>query len=167
MAAFTTDQVIVLTGLSARQLASWDRAGFFPPRYSERSDGGRTTRLYSFRDLVGLRVLALLRNTHRIPLQQLRKIHNYLQQHFEEPWSQITFYVFGRSVCFDDPRTGTRVDGRMLGQSVFEEIPMVRVEQEVRAAANRLRERTPDEIGAVAQYRSVMSHAPVVAKGKN
>ena len=163
VAAFNTDQVIALTGLSARQLAAWDRAGFFPPRHSERSEGGRTIRLYSFRDLVGLRVLALLRNTHGVSLRQLRKIHAYLQWDFEWPWSQITFYVFGRTVCFDDPRTGTRVDGKMLGQALFKEIPMLRVEQEMRAAANRLRERTPDEIGAVAQYRSVMAHAPVLA----
>lgn len=163
VAAFNSDQVSALAGLSERQLASWDRLGLFPPSYSERSDSGRTTRLYSFRDLVGLRLLALLRNTHGIPLQQLRKIHAYLRQHFEDPWSQITFYVLGHTVCFDDPRTGTRVDGKVLGQAIFTEIPMKRVEREMRAAANQLRERTPDEIGAIAQYRSVMNHAPVVA----
>jgi len=103
IAAFTPDQVIALTGLSARQLTSWDRMGFF------------------------------------------------------------TFYVFGRSVCFDDPRTGTRVDGKMLGQTLFSEIPVLRVEQEMRAAANQLRERTAEEIGKIAQIRSVMSHAPVLA----
>jgi uncharacterized protein (DUF433 family) len=163
VAAFNVDQVIALTGLSARQLAYWDRIGFFPPRYYERSPSGRTTRLYTFRDLVGLRVLAMLRNTYHVPLQELRKAHGYLIEHYDDPWSEITFYVLGRSVFFDDPRSGVRREGARPGQTVFAEIPMVRIERDIRAAANRLRDRTQDEIGKIAQYRSVMSHAPVLA----
>lgn len=163
VAAFNAGQVMALTGLSARQLAYWDRIGFFPPRYSEQSPGGRAARLYSFRDLVGLRVLALLRNTYQVPLQELRKVHTYLIEHCEEPWSALTFYVLGRAVFFDDPRSGVRREGARPGQIVFQEIPMARIERDIRVAANRLRERGPDEIGRIAQYRSVMSHMPVLA----
>jgi len=163
VAAFNVEQVIALTGLSARQLAHWDRIGFFPPRYSERSPSGRVTRLYTFRDLVGLRVLALLRNTYHVPLPQLRKAHAYLIEHHEDPWSTITFYVLGHSVFFDDPRDDVRREGARPAQTVFNVIPMARIERDIRAAANRLRERGADEVGRIAQYRSVMSHAPVLA----
>ena len=71
VSAFSAQQVMALTGLSARQLAYWDRLGFFRPHYSECLENGRSVRLHSFRDLVGLRVLALLRNSYNVPLQQL------------------------------------------------------------------------------------------------
>jgi DNA-binding transcriptional MerR regulator len=159
--AFNADQVMALTGLSARQLAYWDRIGFFPPHYSERFESGRSARLYSFRDLVGLRALAVLRNTHRVSLQELRKVHQQLVDRSESPWSEVTFYVFGNSVFFDDPETSLRMSGVKPGQRVVD-IPMARVERDMRAAANRLRVRTPEEVGTVRQYRSVMSHAPVL-----
>jgi DNA-binding transcriptional MerR regulator len=162
VSAFSAEQMMALTGLSARQLAYWDRLGFFRPQYSERLENDRAVRLYSFRDLVGLRVLALLRNRHHVPLQQLRKVHALLVGKSESPWSAITFYVLGRSVYFDDPDTGLRMSGTARGQRVLE-VSMARVENDMRAAANRLRERTPDEVGTVRQYRAVMSHAPVLA----
>jgi len=112
--------------------------------------------------MVGLRVLALLRNYSHVPLQQLRKVHTLLVAKSASPWSAITFYVLGRSVYFDDPETGLLMSGTQREQRVLE-ISMARVENVMRNAANRLRVRTSDEVGTVRQYRAVMSHVPVLS----
>lgn len=71
--AFTADQVCQLTELTKRQLGYWDRTAFFPPHYADGNRRRPFSRIYDFRDVVGLRTLALLRNKHNVPLQQLRK----------------------------------------------------------------------------------------------
>lgn len=56
---FTTSDVVRLTGLSRRQLSYWDRTGLFKPSILQ-SHGRGSRRVYSFLDLVQLRVLKKL-----------------------------------------------------------------------------------------------------------
>jgi uncharacterized protein (DUF433 family) len=53
--AFTAENVCKLTGLSARQLAYWDATDFFSPELLDEHRRRAFGRLYSFRDVVGLR----------------------------------------------------------------------------------------------------------------
>jgi DNA-binding transcriptional MerR regulator len=73
VSAFTAEQVERLTGLTKSQLRYWDRTGFFRPTYV---DAGRRVygRIYSFRDVVGLKTLGILRNANKVPLQHLREV---------------------------------------------------------------------------------------------
>src|SRR5690606_6781969 len=102
---FTAEQASRIAGLSIRQLEYWDKTGFFSP-----SKVGTERRayspLYSFRDLVALRTIALLRNKHRIPLQQLRMVGAWLAEHHKPPWASLSLYAAGRDVFFEDPYTG-------------------------------------------------------------
>src|SRR5947209_8547317 len=88
--AFTTEHVCRLTGLSVGQVRYWDKTEFFSPTLV---DGVRRafSRIYSFRDVVGLRTIAMLRNKHHVPLQQLRRIGEWLHRHHETPWSSLRF----------------------------------------------------------------------------
>jgi uncharacterized protein (DUF433 family) len=116
--------------------------------------------VYSFRDLVGLRTLAQLRE-RGIPLQELRRVGQWLAERYEAPWATLRFYVAGRRVYFDDPCSGARVLGPP-GQTAFP-FEMERIAADTRAAAAALRERQPADIGQVAQHRYVMHNAPVIA----
>lgn len=159
--ALTVEQMSRLTGLSDRQLRYWDDTGFFSPTISAEKHRPYG-RVYSFRDAVGLRTLAMLRNEHRIPLQELRKIGAWLQENYETPWASLRFYVAGRQVFFDDPRDQVRRSGSNPDQTVIP-IEMQRIAAETEAAADKLIERTEDEFGKIVQHRHIMQNAPVLA----
>src|SRR5207253_10687382 len=117
--AFTADHVCRLTGLTKRQLSYWDRTGFFPPHYADDNRRRPFSRIYDFRDLVGLRTIALLRNKYNIPFQQLRRAGAWLARHHETPWASLKFYIGGGKVFFDDPESGERMATEPQGQEVF------------------------------------------------
>jgi uncharacterized protein (DUF433 family) len=159
--AFPADHVCQLTGLTKRQLSYWDRTGFFAPRYADENRRRPFSRIYDFRDVVGLRTIALLRNKYNIPLQQLRRVGEWLATHHETPWASLKFYVGGGKVFFDDPESGERMATEPHGQEVFP-VEMVEVAREMEEAASRLRERTPDQIGHIIKNRYVLGNRPVL-----
>ncbi|MBC7105109.1 MAG: MerR family transcriptional regulator [Firmicutes bacterium] len=57
---FRVKDVLQLTGLTYRQLDYWDRSGFISPSVAAAAGPG-TERLYSFRDVVALKVAKRLR----------------------------------------------------------------------------------------------------------
>jgi uncharacterized protein (DUF433 family)/DNA-binding transcriptional MerR regulator len=159
--AFSAEQVRTLTGLSDRQLRYWDNTGFFSPSYGEVNRRRPFSRVYSFRDVVGLRAVAVLRS--QLPLQQLRKVGAWLAAHYDEPWSSLRFTVAGREVCFREPGSGQWVSTRPPGQAVLRDFCLADVAAEMTDEAARLREREPCDVGRVVQNRFVMHNAPVLA----
>ena len=153
--SFTEANVRRLTELTIRQLRYWDTTGFFSPASNEEG-----VRLYSFRDLVGLRVIAVLRR--KLPLQQLRRVGAYLSKVHATPWSSIAFYIAGNEVFFDDPKTGKRLSTKPTGQRI-ELVQMKRISAEMKRAAAGLRERTAAQRGEVARSRRVAHNAYVIA----
>jgi len=159
--AFSADQVRTLTGLSDRQLRYWDKTGFFSPSYGEANRRRPFSRVYSFRDVVGLRAIAMLRS--QLPLQQLRRVGAWLAAHYDEPWSSLRFTVAGRDVYFRDPGSDQWVSTQPPGQAVLRDFCLADVAEEMADEAVRLRDRGPRDIGRVVQNRSVMHNAPVLA----
>ena len=157
---FTADQVRRLTGLSASQLRYWDRTGFFAPALPSEKPGP-FSRVYSFRDLVGLRAIAIMRNKHKVPLQELRKVGAAIGG-YEGPWASLAFWLAGKHVFWDHPGTDYREGIRPLGQR---EIPiaMEMVDQDVRAAVARLRARKGDDIGRIVRNRNVAQNSYVLS----
>lgn len=162
LAAFTADNVCRLTGLSARQVGYWAKTGFFSPtlldEYGRRAFG----RIYSFRDVVGLRTIAILRNEHGVPLQELRRVGEWLQSKHDTPWSSLKFALRGRKVVFYDPGSGVAVEPRGAGQEVMP-IALEPIAAEMRNAASRLRERRDEQLGQLNRNRYVVHNAWVVA----
>ena len=68
------EHVQKLTGLTKRQLRYWDETGFFKPSFVEENPRLPFSRFYSFKDVVALRTLQLLRVQNNVPLQHLRKV---------------------------------------------------------------------------------------------
>lgn len=151
--AFGTDQVCALTGLSKRQLSYWDDTGFFSP---ELAGGGI---VYSFRDLVGLRTIARLRET--VPLQELRKVGSWLHREYEKPWSMLRFYRSGRDVHFRDPDSGKVLAAKPERQTVCIEMEEIAVEVSELVAKRRRRAR--NSLGKVEQRRQIVQNRPVIA----
>lgn len=161
LVAFTAYHVCRVTGLTSRQLTYWDRTGFFSPTILD--DYGRRAfgRIYSFRDLVGLRVIAVLRKRHHVPLQELRRVGQWLSDRHEAPWSSLRFGIRGQSVVFFDPETGVFVEPRGAGQEVLM-IDVEPIAHEMSAAADRLRDRERKQLGKVVRNRYVVHNAWVV-----
>ncbi|GBE25183.1 merR family regulatory protein [bacterium BMS3Bbin02] len=79
MDGFTAQQASKLTGCTAHQLRYWDRVKLVVP--SIQSTGGRPgkRRLYSFRDLVSLRVVRSLLD-NGMSVQRVRRAWDYLRR---------------------------------------------------------------------------------------
>lgn len=160
--AFTADHVCRLTGLSARQLGYWDATGFFSPTLLNEHRRRAFGRIYSFRDLVGLRVIALLRKKYAVPLQELRKVGAWLSERHEDPWSTLQFSVAGRKVAFHDPEAGIPTEPRGEGQRIFD-IALEPIAASMEEAASQLRQRRRGQIGSIERNRHVVHNAHVIA----
>jgi DNA-binding transcriptional MerR regulator len=78
---FTSQEIIRLTGITARQLQWWDERGLVVP---ERA-GHR--RVYSFEDLTEVAVICELRRKG-FSLQRMRKVVRFLQREFKQRLAQ-------------------------------------------------------------------------------
>lgn len=162
LVAFTAEHVCRLTGLSARQVRYWDQTEFFSPTMVDGHGKRAFGRIYSFRDLVGLRTIAILRNQHKIPLQGLRHVGKWLRQHHDTPWSSLRFGLAGSKVVFFDPKTGVATEPWGKGQQVLD-IALEPIANEMREAAARLRDRQSDQIGQIVRNRFIVHNAWTLA----
>ncbi len=158
--AFSANHVVRLTGLSHRQLSYWDRTESFKPYYAEENRRSPYSRVYSFRDVVGLRTIAVLRKLYKIPLQKLRRTARDLSQYKGAPWSDLTLYVFGKEVYFREPDT-EKIRGVASGQYIS--LRLQSIIQDVAGEAEKLKHRTSDQIGIIERNRYVVHRAWVVA----
>ncbi len=140
-----------LTGLSAYQLREWDKAGFFAPEHAYENRRVAASRVYSFKDVVGLRTLSVLSKFHKIRLPELKKTAARLARWSESPWASLTLYVLNREVHFHNPETG-QIEGAVSGQ-IAAAIPLEDVMEDMRAAAGRMATRARESEGQVDRHR--------------
>jgi DNA-binding transcriptional MerR regulator len=98
---FTTAQVKALTGLSTRQLEYFELTGLLVPSIRHNQGKGHA-RLYSFRDLIALRVIAQLHQEQHVSLQSVRRAVAYLQNTEALEVSQAVLAVNGDDIMFVD-----------------------------------------------------------------
>jgi predicted RNase H-like HicB family nuclease/DNA-binding transcriptional MerR regulator len=119
-AGYNVRVVEKLTCLTHRQLVHWDKTGLIRP--SVRQARGRgSRRVYSFEDLVELRVVARLREKG-VSLQAVRKAVIYLRGHHAElarPLARLTFVTDGRSIFSLTESPKVIVDLTAQGQVVI------------------------------------------------
>lgn len=160
ISVFSAEDVTKITGLSERQLAYWDRTGFFKPQYTSVGQGRSLVRIYSFRDLVSLRTLRVLKEEHRVSLQHLRTVLKTLSAYSDAPFAVLKLKVYNREVHVTEPGTD-RTRGVISGQYVL--LPLIDVIQDVRRAAANLSNRSSSDYGKTEQHRNVSHNARVVA----
>lgn len=157
--AFSEVDAARLSGVTLSQLKSWDRSRFIEPSFAEENRRLPYSRIYSFRDIVALRVLGQLRNKFGVPLQHLRKVSEKLSHLGDQKWTSTTLYVLGKRVVFKDPRTDSKVE-IVSGQQVFD-IPLRVVMEDTRHAIKRMNEESRPSKPKVVHGRFTLQNEPV------
>ncbi len=155
--AFTTREAQRLTGLSARRLQYWDETDFVRPSIAARHGRG-APRLYSFRDLVQLRVAALLRD--RLSLQALRRLKDALD--VEAPFAELRFASTSESEMVYLEQQGIPEAVRQPGQIVMTfNVPLTEIRADLNQRIAELRRRRG--VGKLQKTRGVVSGKLAVA----
>lgn len=118
--SFTAEQACRLTNCTHHQLRYWDRVGLVKP--SIQASGGRpgVRRLYSFRDLVALRVVrGLLDNG--MSLQRVRRAWDYLRREgeMEDHLADVKLVTDGLTIFQVSSDDGELMDALRKGQLAF------------------------------------------------
>lgn len=131
-------------GITYRQLDYWARTGLVEPTVRNASGSG-SQRLYSFRDILVLKIVKRLLDTG-VSLQQIRQAVSYLRERGVEDLAGITLMSDGASV-YECTSADEVVDLVQGGQGVFG-IAVGRVWREVEATLVELpAERPGEDIG--------------------
>lgn len=133
-------------GITYRQLDYWARTGLVQPTVRNATGSG-TQRLYSFRDVLVLKVVKRLLDTG-VSLQQIRIAVNHLRDHGVEDLAQITLMSDGASV-YECTSADEVIDLVQGGQGVFG-IAVGRVWREVEGTLAELPAERADEEAAQA-----------------
>jgi uncharacterized protein (DUF433 family) len=160
VAAFTEDQVARMTGLSVSRLRGWARTGFFKPGLAAGEGGGSVARFYTFKDVVALRVLEMLRERAGVPTRQLREVAVKLSHLRDDLWTRTTLHATSKRVHVATPET-TPVELALNGQPPLE-VPLNAVIETTRADVLALNQRRPGTEGRVARAKSIARNAWVV-----
>ncbi len=120
MEGFTAHQASKLTGCTPRQLRYWDQIGLVRP--SIQQTGGRpgVPRVYSFRDLVALKVVKSLLDGG-MSLQRVRRAWAYLNRKagLGTHLAEVKLVTDGRSIFKVVRREGEVLDALREGQMAF------------------------------------------------
>jgi DNA-binding transcriptional MerR regulator len=120
MEGFTAHQATKFTSCTSRQLRYWDQIGLVRP--SVQGTGGRPgiARLYSFRDLVALKVVKSLLDGG-MSLQRVRRAWDYLNRRasLDRHLSQVKLVTDGQSIFKICRRDGEVLDALRDGQLAF------------------------------------------------
>lgn len=113
---YRVPEVQRLVGISYRQLDYWARTGLVRPSVRD-ADGSGSQRLYSFHDLLQLRIIKKLLDAG-VSLQRVRKAVDFLKDHLKKSPQGLTLMSDGsRIYAFESP--DEVFDLLQKGQGVF------------------------------------------------
>ena len=140
-------QACKIVGISYRQLDYWARTGLVVPSLQE-AKGSGTQRLYSFNDLLQLKVVKSLTDAGA-SLQRVRTAIDYVRDNLADNWSRVTIVTDGDGVyaCTSDAEV---IDLLRSGQGVLGAV--VAVDKVRDQLAGSLRELRP--VGEEMEYGS-------------
>lgn len=156
LGAFSEEQVSSLTGLSRGQLRSWNRRGFIRPEFKVGENSRRPfTYIYSFKDLLKLRVLNQLRNVHNVPMKEFERVERVLAHLGDEKWTSQRLWVANRRVVFEEPESLRKRE--IASKQFVAEIALEVVVTDARKDIARLNRRSAKEAGKVVKKRHLHS----------
>ncbi len=159
LSAFTAERVRRLTNLTARQIQYWDEQRFISPSLTRRKGRGRR-RLYSFRDLVALKVAAELRKS--FSLQLIRRVNDHLRNlDYRSPLAELRFVAVDEELYFQE--SARWQEARQTGQVVASfMVPVGEIAEDLRRqiSSDRAEARKP---GVIETRRGVLGSRPVFA----
>ncbi len=139
MASFNTETATEVTGLSSRQVRYWDKTGLVAPSV-QRACGRGSRRLYSFLDLVELRVIGRLLKAG-LSLQRIRRVVKYIHReyrHLQRPLANLRILTDGATVFVRSDERRQWENVLASGQVVWV-VPFANLWNETEAAVHQLR----------------------------
>ena len=154
---FSGTKAANVVGISYRQLDYWARTDLVRPSLCDAAGSG-SRRLYSYRDLLELRVIKSLLDAG-IKLESVRKAFGYLRENVEADIAAATLVISGNDVLLCDGDTLIDIV-RRGGQGVLNVLAIGSVKTDLDASLVQLAElgvpAVPSELGAaVATARAV------------
>jgi DNA-binding transcriptional MerR regulator len=140
---YRVPEVCKVVGISYRQLDYWARTGLVTPSIRE-AGGSGTQRLYSFQDLIELRVIKQLLDTG-VSLQKIRQAVEFLREMKRQPAGTMLMSDGDHIYAADSP--DEVIDLLQRGQGVFA-IALDRVRDDLTASLQTTRS---DQPAALAQ----------------
>ena len=134
-AGYSGTKAATIVGITYRQLDYWARTDLIRPSLADASGSG-SRRLYSYRDLLELRVIKSLLDAG-IKLESVRTAFEYLRTHVDTDIASAHLVISGNDVilCDGDQLIDVMRKG---GQGVLNIVPMAGVVQELEAAIHEL-----------------------------
>ena len=161
IAAFSEDQVVRLTGVRKGQLRYWDQTDFYSPSYCNDRHRDGFGRIYSFRDIVSLKVLGILRNKHDVSVQHLREVKANLGDENRDRWTGVKLYVVNKRVHWREPNTGLPQDVAYK-QYVMQPIDLDSIVNGIRDDMRQIIRRDKTTVGTIDKVRSLNQSAPTI-----
>jgi DNA-binding transcriptional MerR regulator len=124
---FSGKKAAEIVGITYRQIDYWARTDLIRPSSCDASGSG-TRRIYTYRDLLELRVIKTLLDAG-IKLESVRDVFKYLRNHVESEIAAAHIVINGQSVvlCQGDQL----VDVLKNGQGVLNVLPLAGVKNQV------------------------------------
>lgn len=158
--AFSEDQVSRLTGLSRGQLRGWNRKGFIRPEFQVGDDPRKPfSYIYSFKDLLKLRVLNQLRNVHGVRMTELERVERGLFHMGDDKWTSQKLWVGNQKVVFEEPES--RRKREVASRQFVAEIALEVVTSDARKDIERLNRRNAAQVGEIIRKKHVHSSEPI------
>lgn len=150
---YSIDIATQIGGISRGQAASWAKNGTFVPSILYWTESRPYSYLYSFSDLVALRIVSILRDQYGVTLSNAYTAAKHIQDTPDIPWSEMRLWVSDRHVFQSNPGddNGYLIELAPIAAAVQEE-------------ADKLWYRNPADYGKVERKRNVM-HGALVVKG--
>ena len=161
ISAFSEDHAETLTGVSKNQLRYWDRTNFFKPSLADENRRLAYSRVYSFKDILSLRVLNVLRNQYSVPLQHLREVADDLADLSKEKWTATELFVLNKRVVFVEADTDQYRE--IVSKQYVIGLPLKVVLSDTTRDVERLNARSRDKVGKFERARYVNHNALVIA----
>ena len=134
-------QVCKIVGITYRQLDYWARTDLIRPTLAD-AKGSGTQRVYSYRDLVELKVIKSLLDAG-VKLPKARTALEYLREHLGEDLATANLVINGTGSIL--ARNGDElIDVLRNGQTVFSVVALAGVQEQVDAAIRDLRPETAE-----------------------
>ncbi len=161
--AYTAELTSRVTKLTRRQLDYWDATDVIKPSIAA-FEGRGAARLYSFRDLIKLKVGAGLRKRGWLPNEIRRLVSNLEQRGWQDPLVTATLVAAkegGREVLLLDPSMDRPISLRDLDQLAEPmDIPLEEIRTGLETTISALLTR---RTGQVAKVRDLQGSEPVIA----
>jgi DNA-binding transcriptional MerR regulator len=155
--AISDERAAKLARVSIRRLRYWQQIGLVVPSITRQISPRNTVRLYTYRNLIDLLVVAILRTDRGMTLQHIRRVVDHVRGSYQ--LSEVTFATVGKEIYFQHP-DGTWEGDVRPDQIVLEKtIRLDRLRSTIASATRRGKE----QVGQVVRRRGVMGSKPVFA----